>query len=73
MPLSKDTLKNLLDVMQKVSLAVMVLSIALFSNVVLSHRSVEREAQSQLAQLMRIRDKIGGENARDIINNILAK
>jgi hypothetical protein len=56
MALSKDTLKNLIDAMQKVSLAITAVSIALFSNVALSHKSVEKEAVDELAQFLRIRD-----------------
>ncbi len=55
MSLSKDTLKNLLDVMQKISLAITAVSIGLFSNVALSHRSVEKEAQHEMDELTRVR------------------
>src|ERR1700730_18170532 len=53
MPLSTDTLKNLLDVMQKVSLAITVVSVALFSNVLLSPR-FRKGAKAELNQLSKI-------------------
>jgi hypothetical protein len=71
MALSSKTIKNLLDLMQKLSLAIVVVSIGLFSNVVLSHSSIERKAGDELAQLLRIRDQIANDSAVDVVHRRL--
>jgi hypothetical protein len=73
MTLSKETLKNLLDLMQKGTLAVAVVSIALLSNVALSVRSVEKQAIAELGELLRICAKKSNLSARNIINGVLAE
>ena len=71
MALSKDTIKNLLDTMQKVSLVVVALSIALVSNIMVSHPTVEKEAEAELTKLMAIRNNIGDKDAKHIIDDSL--
>jgi hypothetical protein len=57
--------------MQKVSLAITVVSLGLFSNVALSHRSVEKEAEAELDQLLKIRKKIATDTVGSIIKDAL--
>jgi hypothetical protein len=67
MSLSKEALKNLLDLMQKVSLATTAVSIGLLSSLMLSHASVEKEAQPELQKLLSIRSKIHDYYVDEII------
>lgn len=53
--------------MQKVSLGIAAVSIALFSNIVLSHRSIETQAQPEFHRLEEILKKIGDSNAKSIV------
>ncbi len=73
MALSKDTLKNLLDVIQKLSLAITAVSIGLLSTIALLRENAEARAQPELDQLLKIRDEIGTDNAIKIINKAIAK
>lgn len=57
MSLSDETLKNLLDVMQKLTLAMTIVSVALFSNFVLSQQSRMAKAVEELKNLLRIQQK----------------
>lgn len=67
MSLSKEALKNLLDLMQKVSLAITAVSIGLLSSLMLSHASVEKEAQPELKKLLSIRNKFEDYLVEEII------
>jgi hypothetical protein len=58
MALPKNALRNLLDLMQKSTLAILPVSIGLLSNALFSHRSVEKDALSELAQLLKTREKM---------------
>lgn len=59
MHLSKESIKNLLDLLQKISLAITTISIALISNLILSHPNVEKEAARELPDLLTIREELG--------------
>jgi hypothetical protein len=54
------------NVMQKVSSAI---SIALLSNIVLSHSRIEEAAQRELSHLMEIREKFANDSVTRIINS----
>jgi hypothetical protein len=69
--LSNGTLKNLLDVMQKVSLAVAGVSIWLLSTFVLSRDRVEALAQPELDRLLDIRNNHGRDTANTIVGQAL--
>jgi hypothetical protein len=71
--LSKETITNLLDVMQKVSLAIVTVSVALFSNALISRTSVEKEPESELGRLMEIRRKMGDQSPRRIVEGALRR
>jgi hypothetical protein len=70
MALSKEAFKNLLDVMQKVSLAITAVSIGLLSTAILSSRgSTEKKAQPELKLLLSIRERIGAKSANEIVRD----
>jgi hypothetical protein len=67
MALSEKTLSNLLDVMQKLSLAIGVVSVALFSNFVLSQQGTLSKAAEELKRLFAIVEKIKDRTPREVL------
>lgn len=71
MPLSKDAIKNLLDVMQKLSLAIAIVSLALLSSFLLSRRNIVIRAQGELYQLKEILKQIGNDDPLSLAREAL--
>jgi hypothetical protein len=73
--ISKETTKNLLDVMQKLSLAIAAVCLALVSNLAISGGDLERKAGQELTHLLKIRDQpqITNLSAIEIIDHELDK
>jgi len=66
MSLSKETLKNLFDVLKTVSLAITAVSLALLSNAVLSANRDSEKAEAELLQLLRLKEELAVETADQI-------
>src|SRR5262249_19149127 len=69
MGLSKETLKNLFDVLKTVSLAITAVLIGLLSNVVLSSYRKTENAKSELLQLLSFQEQLKDNSANKIIDD----
>jgi hypothetical protein len=65
--LSEETLKNLLDVLQKLTLAITVVSVALFSNLILSQENIFVKAEGDLKRLEAILPRLVNETPETIL------
>jgi hypothetical protein len=69
----KDTVKNLLDVLQKLSLAIAAVSLALLSTILLPRHNVEKDAIPELARLQSILGKMADRSPKKIIDEALGR
>jgi hypothetical protein len=65
--LSDETLKHLLDVLQKLTLAITVASVALFSNLILSQENIFVKAEGDLKRLEAILPRLVNETPETIL------
>jgi hypothetical protein len=73
MPASDDFLKNLLRVMQKVSLAIAAVSIAIFGAAFLPRNSAEQHALDEIPKLRRMLQVLGDYDSETIVNQNLSR
>lgn len=73
MSLSKETLKNLFDVLKTVSLAITAVSLALLSNAVLSANRDSEKTQSQLLELLALQESLGDYTLDAIVKEALSR